>query len=151
MISIKYNLGGNWDYAKAVEHGTLNMKPRAAEYGHSYSTPHHRNSNHHHPYDPRSVQRGLGQKFASISEDYQPTIHVPQAFHLPNPAAYESPDYSSINNRSESSYVPSSSGQSLIETRSERLRTPGGLLRQSSLGMGSNRKIPPGGYSTGFW
>ena len=166
--------GKNWDYAKAVEHGTLNIRPQPQQTYTQHlppqTSPHyppyqslHRQISpppSYHPSYPGEPQRS--SRFATLFEESQ-HIRDPPNFQN-SPSAYESPDSpyleAPMNNVSKSYFErekllyerPSTSH--LIGTPSDSLRTPSGLLRIPSSGdpdTQAGRKVPPGGFCSRLW
>jgi hypothetical protein len=170
-----YNLpltGKDWDYAKAVEHGTLNIRPQPhqtyTQHLPPQTSPHyppyqslHRQVSpppSYHPSYPGEPQRS--SRFATLFEESQ-YFRDPQNVQMSRnrPPPYESPDdpnlEAPVNNVSKSYsdrekllYERPSTSQ-LVGTPSDSLRTPSGLLRTTDTQTG--RKVPPGGFCSRLW
>ena len=168
-INIIYCLseGNNWDYAKAVEHGTLEIKTQPQQLPPHQYPPYqalHRRVSpppSYHPSYPGDPQRS--SRFATLFEESQ-TLRSSPKFALSQLGSYESAtNFQPSNNgrfherESHAMHTMNNKvdrpGTSQVEvvggTPSDRLRTPAGLLRMTD--SQNTRKVPPGGFSSRLW
>ena len=126
----------DWSYAKALEEGTLNLKPehymmKEPQYFHP------QNHNYQCPQTPFYEPSYPGE--SQVRQSRFPTVRQDST-----------KEFRTIREEMGEPENRNKPRDSSAESSSEGLRTPAGLLRMSSVAMGG-RKVPPGGFSSRLW